>query len=160
MRQGMYGLIEVCIDTMVICSTTGFTVLVTGANTFHGNASTLAAAAFKSVLPGMQYVIYISLILFASTSMMSQWYFGHVSLTYLKKPGLAMAYRILFPFIIVLGSLGSIETVWSIQDCALGLLILPNFAALLFLAPEVRKLTKEFMDPGNGYLDKKEKKDG
>lgn len=159
-RQGMYGVIEVFIDTMVICSTTGFTVLITGANTFHGNASTLAAAAFKSVLPGMQYVIYISLILFASTSLMSQWYFGHVSLTYLKKPGLATAYRILFPFIIVLGSLGSIETVWSIQDCALGLLILPNFAALLFLAPEVRKLTKEFMDPGNGYLDKKEKKDG
>ena len=31
---------------------------------------------------------------------------------------------------------------------------------MLFLAPEVRKLTKEFMDPGNGYLDKKEKKDG
>ncbi len=156
-RQGLYGVIEVFIDTMVICSTTGFTVLITGANTFHTNASTLAAAAFKSVLPGMQYVIYISLILFASTSLMSQWYFGHVSLTYLKKPGLAVAYRLLFPFIIILGSLDSIEMVWSIQDCALGLLILPNIAALIFLAPQVRRLTKEFMDPGNGYLDKKEK---
>lgn len=159
-RQGMYGVIEVFIDTMVICSTTGFTVLITGANTFHTNASTLAAAAFKSVFPGMQYVIYISLILFASTSLMSQWYFGHVSLTYLKKPGLATVYRILFPFVIILGSLGSIEMVWSIQDCALGLLILPNIVTLIFLAPEVKKLTKEFMDPENGYLNKKEKKDG
>ena len=104
---------------------------ITGANTYHTNASTLAAAAFKSVLPGMQYVIYISVILFASTSLMSQWYFGHVSLTYLKKPGWAKIYRIIFPFVIILGSLSSIDMVWSVQDCALGLLILPNIAALI-----------------------------
>ena len=104
------------------------------------------------VFPGMQYVIYISLILFASTSLMSQWYFGHVSLTYLKKPGLAAAYRYLFPVLIILGSLGSIDMVWYIQDCALGLLILPNIAALFGLAPQVRKFVKEFMDPKNGYL--------
>lgn len=152
-RQGLYGVIEVFIDTIIISSTTGFTVLITGANGFHENASTLAAAAFKSVLPGMQYVIYISLILFASTSLMSQWYFGHVSLTYLKMPQLATVYRFLFPIIIILGSLGSIDMVWSIQDCALGLLILPNIAALFCLAPRVRKAVKEFMNPENGYLE-------
>lgn len=151
-RQGMYGVIEVFIDTMLISSTTGFTVLITGVNGFHENASTLAAAAFNSVFPGMQYIIYISLVLFASTSLMSQWYFGHVSLTYLKKPGLAVAYRYLFPLLIILGSLGSIDMVWYIQDCALGLLILPNIAALIFLAPQVRRLVKEFMNPDNGYL--------
>lgn len=125
-RQGLYGVIEVFVDTMIISSTTGFAVLITGANTFHENASTLAAVAFQSVFPGMQYVIYVSLILFAGTSLMSQWYFGHVSLTYLKKAGLAKVYRYLFPVIIILGSMGSIELVWYIQECALGLLILPN----------------------------------
>ena len=154
-RQGLYGVIEVFIDTMLISSTTGFAILITGANGFHENASTLAAAAFKHVLPGMQYVIYISLILFASTSLMSQWYFGHVSLTYLKKPGLAAAYRFLFPVIILLGSLGSIDMVWYIQDCALGLLILPNMVALFFLGPQVRRAVKEFMNPANGYLNAK-----
>ena len=102
----------------------------------------------------MQYVIYISMILFASTSLMSQWYFGHVSLTYLNKPGWAKIYRIIFPFVIILGSLSSIDMVWSVQDCALGLLILPNIAALICLAPQVRRLTREFMDPENGYLKK------
>lgn len=53
-RQGLYGVIEVFVDTIIISSTTGFTVLITGANGFHENASTLAAAAFQSVLPGMQ----------------------------------------------------------------------------------------------------------
>lgn len=100
----------------------------------------------------MQYVIYISLILFASTSIMSQWYFGHVSLSYLKQPKLDMVYRILFPFLIIFGSLSTINLVWDIQDCALGLLIIPNIIALIVLSPEVRRLTKEFLDPDNGYI--------
>lgn len=151
-RQGMYGIMEVFIDTILLCSTTGFTVLITGAVQTHTTASTLAAAAFGSVFPGMQYVIYISLILFASTSIMSQWYFGHVSLTYLKKPTGAAIYRILFPFLILFGSLSTINMVWSIQDCALGLLIIPNVAALVLLAPEVRMLVKEFTAPENDYM--------
>ncbi len=151
-RQGLYGIVEVFVDTMVICSTTGFVVLITGAWTTGTDAANLAAEAFGSVLPGMQYVVSVSLILFALTSLMSQWYFGHVSLTYLKKPSGAVVYRVLFPVLILLGSMTSIELVWSIQDCALGLLILPNVAALLWMAPKVRALTKEFFDPANGYL--------
>lgn len=151
-RQGLYGIVEVFVDTMVICSTTGFTVLITGVWKTHTNPANLAAAAFGSVLPGMQYIVSVSLILFAITSLMSQWYFGHVSLTYLRKPVGAKIYRTLFPALILLGSVTSIDLVWSIQDCALGLLILPNVAALLLLAPKVRALTKEFFDPANGYL--------
>lgn len=143
-RQGLYGIMEVFIDTMIICSTTGFAVLLTGVDRTHANASTLAAAAFGSVLPGMDKVIYISLILFAGTSMMSQWYFGHVSLTYLGRPKLALLYRLLFPLMIMLGSLSTIDLVWAIQDCALGVLILPNIVALLLLGPEVRGLVREF----------------
>ena len=157
-RQGFCGVIEVFVDTFLICSTTGFTILITGVNQYHTNASTLAAAAFGTVLPVMQNIIYISLILFAGTSIMSQWYFGHISLTYLKKPGWAKIYRYVFPVLIILGSLSSIDLVWSIQDCALGLLIIPNIAALLILAPKVRTLTKEFLNPENGYLEKKEKR--
>lgn len=151
-RQGMYGIMEVFIDTILLCSTTGFTVLVTGVTQTHTTASTLAAAAFGSVFPGMQYVIYISLLLFSGTSIMSQWYFGHVSLTYLNYPRGARLYRILFPFLIIAGSLSTIDLVWSVQDCALGLLILPNVAALVLLAPQVRRMVKEFAAPENGYI--------
>ena len=151
-RQGMYGIMEVFIDTILLCSTTGFTVLITGVNQTHTTASTLAAAAFGSTISGLQFVIYISLILFAGTSIMSQWYFGHVSLTYLKKPKGAVIYRFIFPILIMIGSLSTIDMVWSIQDCALGLLIIPNVIALVILGPEVRKLLKEFTDPKNEYL--------
>ncbi len=157
-RQGFYGVVEVFIDTILICSTTGFLVLITGVNQYHTNASTLAAAAFETVVPGMQNLIYISLLLFAGTSIMSQWYFGHVSLQYLKKSQWAVVYRFVFPILILFGSRSTIEMVWSVQDIALGLLIIPNIVALIFLAPEVRKLTKEFLNPDNGYVIKKERR--
>ena len=96
-RQGLYGVVEVFVDTMVICSTTGFAVLITGVWQTSTDAANLAAAAFGSVLPGMEYIVSVSLILFAVTSLMSQWYFGHVSLTYLRKPFGAVVYRMLFP---------------------------------------------------------------
>ena len=154
-RQGFYGIVEVFVDTLLICSTTGFTVLVTGVNQVHDNAATLTAAAFESVFPGMQYVTYISLLLFAGTSIMSQWYFGHVSLSYLKKPKLAAAYRIAFPFLVLIGSMSTIDLVWLIQDCALAFLVLPNAVALIALAPQVRKMTKEFLDPEQGFVERK-----
>lgn len=152
-RQGFYGILEVFIDTILICSTTGFVVLATGVNETSSNAATLAAEAFRTVFPGLEYVIYISLLLFAGTSIMSQWYFGHISLTYLERPRWAAVYRVLFPFLIVFGSMSTIQLVWSIQDVALGLLIIPNLAALCCLAPRVRRLTREFLNPENGYLD-------
>lgn len=153
-RQGLYGIVEVFIDTIIICSTTGFVVLITGVCEYHADAPTLAATAFGSVFFVMKYVIYISLLLFASTSIMSQWYFGHVSLMYLKRPQWAKIYKRVFPLITFLGSISSISLVWSIQDCALGFLVIPNILALIILAPEVRARTKEFIDPQNGYIQK------
>lgn len=151
-RQGFYGIVEVFVDTFLICSTTGIVILLTQANGINDNAATLTATAFDSVLPGMRYIMYFSLILFAGTSIMNQWYFGHVSLTFLQKEEWDSLYRYLFPILIVIGSLGTIRLVWSIQDIALGLLIIPNIVALVVLSRKVRALTKEFLDPDNGYI--------
>lgn len=143
-RQGVYGIVEVFVDTMVICSTTGFAILSSGVDLQSANAVTLAADAFGSVFPALKYVVSVSLVLFASTSIMSQWYFGHVSLTYMKSKNGDRIYRLLFPVLILCGSLSSAGLVWSVQDCMLGLLILPNVAALLILSPQVKQQTMEF----------------
>lgn len=155
-RQGIYGIAEVFVDTIVICSTTGFAVVITGATSLDSNAATLAASAFGTVLPLFSRVVPVCLVLFAGTSLMSQWYFGHVSLNYLGKPRAAFVYRLLFPLMILLGSLSTVDLVWSIQDCALGLLIIPNVIALLLLSPQVRRLTREFFDPNNPFIHKQE----
>lgn len=61
-------------------------------------------------------------------------------------------YRIIFPLAILVGSMSTLDLVWLIQDCALGLLIIPNMIALVVLSPQVRQLTKEFFNPQNGYV--------
>lgn len=148
-RQGLYGVIEVFVDTMVICTTTGLVIIITGSYLTGGNGATLAAEAFSTVFPAFSYVVSVSLILFASTSLMSQWYFGHVSLVYLKSKWGALIYKIFFPAAIIVGSVTSTEIVWTIQDCALGLLIIPNIITLVVMAPMVRRLTKEFFINNN-----------
>ena len=55
-RQGFYGVAEVFVDTMIICSTTGFTVLITGVNAYHSNPASLSATAFQTVLPGFENI--------------------------------------------------------------------------------------------------------
>lgn len=145
-RQAIYGIVDVFIDTIVICSTTGLVILLTGVNNSVTNPSLLTSAAFGTLAPWMSYVVSISLILFAGTSLMSQWYFGHVSLLYLANENAAWVYRFLFPVAILIGSLSSVKLVWLIQDCALGLLIIPNLLALIILSPEVRRLTVEFFN--------------
>lgn len=145
-RQGLFGVMEVFIDTIIICSTTGFAILSSGVQLQGANAATLSASAFATVFSPLKYVVYISLILFATTSLMSQWYFGHVSLLYLKSKNGDLIYKMIFPVLIIIGSCVTVEMVWSLQDCALGLLIIPNIIALLVLAPKVRKMTKEYFN--------------
>lgn len=145
-RQGFYGIIEVFIDTFVICSITGLTILITGVYSFHSNPATLTAAAFDSVFNGYRYVVYISLLLFCFTSIMSQWYFGNVSLTFLKWRRGNILYKAIFPVLIYIGTTSSVHFVWYVQDIALGLLIIPNIGALLFLIPRVKDSIRDFIN--------------
>lgn len=57
-----------------------------------------------------------------------------------------MLYRFLFPVLILCGSLSTVSMVWAIQDCMLGLLVIPNVAALVVMSPEVSGATKEFFN--------------
>lgn len=142
--QGFYGVVEVFVDTMIICSTTGFAILSSGVSLEGASAASLAASAFGTVFPAFRYIVSVSLILFAATSIMGQWYFGHVSLLYIKNKRGDIIYRFLFPVLILCGSLSTVSAVWAIQDCMLGLLIIPNVIALFVMSPEVSRVTKEF----------------
>lgn len=145
-RQGFYGVVEVFVDTMIICSTTGFVILSSGVSLVGASAASLAASAFGTVCPAFRYIVSVSLVLFAATSIMSQWYFGHVSLGYIKCKRGDKFYRYLFLVLILCGSLSTVSMVWAVQDCMLGLLIIPNVIALFVMSPEVSRVTKEFFN--------------
>lgn len=147
-EQGITGVTEVFLDTFVLCTITGLVLGVTGVLELGVPGNVLAIYAFASVWEPLRYVVAFSLLLFCLTTLMSQWYFGFVGLSYLFKRSSAEKFKYVFPCFCIVGALAKIELVWTIQDIALGLLTIPNLIALVVLWPKVRAATKEFFQGG------------
>ncbi|HIT41820.1 MAG TPA: sodium:alanine symporter family protein [Candidatus Caccovicinus merdipullorum] len=143
-EQGMTGVIEVFLDTFVICTITGLVLGVTGILDSGAPANVIVTYAFASVWPPLKYLVAISLLLFSSTTLMSQWYFGFVGLNYLFGRKVAEKFKYVFPLFCVIGAVAALDLVWTIQDIALGLLTIPNLIAIVILCPKVHKASKEF----------------
>ena len=143
-EQGLTGVTEVFLDTFVICTITGLVLGVTGVVDSGMPGNILPLYAFASVWQPLRYVLTVSLLLFSTTSLMSQWYFGFVGLNYIFGRRVAEKFKFIFPCFCVLGATLASEMVWTIQDIALGLLTIPNLVAMLFLWPKVRAATKDY----------------
>ena len=143
-EQGMTGVIEVFLDTFVICTITGLVLGLTGILDSGAPANVIVTYAFASVWPPLKYLVAISLLLFSSTTLMSQWYFGFVGLNYLFGRKVAEKFKYVFPLFCVIGAVAALDLVWTIQDIALGLLTIPNLIAIVILCPKVHKASKEF----------------
>lgn len=143
-EQGITGVTEVFLDTFVICTISGLVVGVTGVLDSGLPGSVLMIYAFSSVWKPLRYLVAFSLLLFCTTTLMSQWYFGFVGLNFLFDRKVADKFKYVFPLFCIIGSLATIELVWTIQDIALGLLTIPNLIALFVLCPKVRAASKEF----------------
>lgn len=143
-EQGITGVMEVFLDTFVICTITGLVLGVTGVLDSGAPGSVIAIHAWAGVWPPLRYVLICCLLLFCVTTLISQWYFGFVGLNYVFGFSPADKFKYLFPFFCIIGALLKIDLVWTIQDIALGLLTIPNLAAMVVLFPQVRRCTKEY----------------
>ena len=145
-RQGLYGLLEVFIDTILICSLTSFIVLTSGVTEMKISPAVYVITAFGTIHCLFKYIIGISMILFAFSTILSQWYFGNVTLTYIFNSKTASYFKYVFVCLALIGSTTTLKTVWLIQDILLGLMILPNLVGILLLSPEIKNSTKEFFE--------------
>lgn len=143
-EQGLAGVTEVFLDTFVICTISGLVIGITGVLGPGSVGSTLSIRAFAAVWPPLRYVVILSLSLFCTTTLMSQWYFGFVGLNYLFSASIAEKFKYIFPFFCVIGAVLTIDLVWTLQDIALGMLTIPNLIAIVILSPQVRRATKDF----------------
>ena len=156
-NQGLWGIFEVFLDTIVICTITGLSVVIFGLglpdfalNGFGGlKGSDLAIAAFSNgVAAWGGYGITIATVLFAASTIFGWSYYGEKALEYLCKDSkiAVLIYKIIFCCAVVFGSVGSLSLMWNIADTLNGLMAIPNLIGLLFLSPIVVKLTKDFFD--------------
>jgi AGCS family alanine or glycine:cation symporter len=139
-RQGLYGIFEVFVDTILICTTTGLVVLVTGDWQSGATGAALSTQAFTTGLPGT----------FAFSTLIGWSYYGETGAVYLFGTRVAVPYRILWLVFIYLGAIGSLQLVWSIADTLNGLMAIPNLISVLISIPLLRRLHKEFFDERRG----------
>ncbi len=145
-RQGLYGIFEVFVDTILVCTTTGLVVLVTDSWTHGLSGAALAGAAFSTGLPGTwgNVVVTVSLVLFAFSTVIGWSYYGETGIVYLLGAKAAVPYRLVWLVFIYLGSVGSLHLVWDIADTLNGLMALPNLLSVLLSLTLLRRLLKEF----------------
>ncbi len=138
-EQGMWAILEVFLDTIVMCTVTSFVILSSGVwqSGTSLDGAELFGAAFSSVLGRAGDVILsvtISLLAFASLTGWS--YYGERSTEYLLGLRAVPYYRVLFIAAIFLGSVTGLETVWNLADILNCLMAIPNLAAILMLSGE------------------------
>ncbi len=147
-RQGLYGIFEVFVDTILICTTTGLVILVTGEWDSGQTGAALSVRAFETGLPGTwgDIVVTGGLVLFAFSTIIGWSYYGETGIVYLFGARAAMPYRIAWLVFVFLGSIGSLHVVWDIADTLNGLMAIPNLIAVLGSIPLLLRLKREFFE--------------
>jgi AGCS family alanine or glycine:cation symporter len=145
-RQGLYGIFEVFVDTILICTVTGLVILVSDTWSSGLNGAALSASAFETGLPGVwgDLVVTTGLVLFAFSTLIGWSYYGETGIVYLLGSRAAVPYRLLWLLFIYLGATGSLQIVWGVADTLNGLMALPNLIGVLASIPLLLRLQREF----------------
>lgn len=147
-KQGFWGIFEVVVDTIIICTITAIVILSTGAwqKVDADQASTMVTEAWADVF-GTQLAgtfISIALFFFVLSTIVIIIYYGEKQAEYLFGTGFSKVMRFVYIVAIFIGAVGGLQLVWQFLDLLLALVILPNIIALIFLNNDVRRVTKDY----------------
>lgn len=145
-EQGLISMTGTFIDTLIICTLTGLTILVTGQWSVEGLAGApLTQAAFATVFGNTGSIaLTISLVLFAFTTILGWSYYGERCIEFLFGTKSILPYRLVFVAMVALGGFLKLDLIWTIADIVNGLMALPNLIALLALSPVIIKETRQY----------------
>ncbi|MBE5876061.1 MAG: alanine:cation symporter family protein [Lachnospiraceae bacterium] len=150
-RQGLVSMTGVFIDTIIICTMTGISIVVTGAWQVEGlEGVQVTSYAFQNGLPFPSQVsafaLMLCLVFFAFTTILGWDYYSERCLEYLtnKNQKAIKVYRWLYILAVFIGPFLTVSAVWTIADIFNGLMAIPNMIALFALSGVVAKETKDF----------------
>ena len=148
-RQGLWGIFEVFIDTIVMCTATALVILLTGAWTSGEDGAKLTIAAFSVPLGGTwgSVLVTLCMVLTAYDTILAWCFYGETCCAFVFGHShiVRMIYRLLWLPFILLGSLLKLKHIWNVADMLNGLMAIPNLIALLALTGVVVTLTKGFL---------------
>ncbi|MCP8617907.1 alanine/glycine:cation symporter family protein [Salirhabdus salicampi] len=153
-RQALVSMTQVFIDTILVCSITGITIVMSG---FYGSGTpmvdgeqmtgaALTSESFAFFLGDFgSYIVTIGLVFFAFSTILGWCYYGEKSFSYLVGEKGIPFYRFVFVAAVFFGAVISLEVVWTFADVMNGLMAFPNLIGLLVLSGVVVSETKRFM---------------
>ena len=144
-EQGLISMTGTFIDTLIICTLTGLTILVTGVWSGDLNGVALTQSAFSTIFSNFgPALLTIFLVLFAFTTILGWNYYGERCFEFLFGVRFIWLYRVVFVLMVLLGGFIELDMVWIIADIVNALMALPNLIALLALSPVVVAETKKY----------------
>jgi alanine or glycine:cation symporter, AGCS family len=150
-EQGVVGIFEVFIDTVVVCTVTAFVILESGLWTdpaFANASGDLTAAALGTVIPGARAIVATCSFLFGFSTLIGWAYYGEKCIEFIFGSRVIMAYRVVFTALIMVGSIVSVPLVWAIGTLLNGFMAFPNLVGIFFLMRMVRTITRDYFERG------------
>ena len=164
-KQGLWGMFEVFITTIIICTLSGLVVLTSDVylNAFYGgaaptlngievNGASLSSAAFGEALSYVGEIgVAVATVFFALSTILGWAYYGEVCAGFLfkKKTKTAVTvYRIIYVVFVFVGAIANLGLIWSIADVMNVLMAVPNLIGIIGLYKVVIKITKEHFARG------------
>ena len=145
-REGLIAMLGPFIDTVVVCSLTAFAILLTGVwQNSENDGVKLTLEAFELGIPVIgKYLLMISALVFALSTMFTYSYYGQKCASYLFGAKVAGYYNYIYLITIVVGAVASLDLVVSLVDGMYAVMAFPNMIAALYLAPKVKAAAKDY----------------
>ena len=151
-RQGLVSMTGTFIDTIVICTMTGLSIVISGTWNVGLEGVEVTTKAFQMGMPFPpvvpSFILMLCLVFFAFTTILGWNYYGERCLEYLTngRMKIVMGYRYLYILAVFIGPFMTVEAVWKIADIFNALMALPNLIALAALSPVVIAETKAYFN--------------
>ena len=144
-EQGLISMTGTFIDTIIICTLTGLSLVVSGVWCGPLNGAAMTESAFTMAFPAFgSMLLLVGLVLFAFTTILGWNYYGERCVEYLMGVKAILPYRIIFICLIACGPFLKLEEIWVLADIVNGLMAIPNLIALIALSGVVVAETKTY----------------
>tara|TARA_Y100000590_G_scaffold118214_1_gene135231 strand:+ start:321 stop:1676 length:1356 start_codon:yes stop_codon:yes gene_type:complete len=147
-KEGLVAMIGPFVDTIIVCTLTAFSILVSGVWDFD-NASgiQLVLLSFEKSIPYFgKYILFSCTFIFAITTLFGNSYFGERCLSYLVGENYSYYYRFFYISLIIIGSVSSLDFVLSLIDLSYGIMIFPTMISTLILMPKINVLSIKYFE--------------
>ncbi|QHI71160.1 alanine/glycine:cation symporter family protein [Aminipila terrae] len=149
-KQGLFGIFEVFIATIIICTLTAFVILCSGVPFTYGVAAgaDLTIKGFTSTYGGWVSILTaVALCCFAFSTVLGWGLYGSRCIEFLFGTTIIKPFMIVYSLVAIIGATADLGIIWGIADTFNGLMAIPNLIALFLLSGTVVKLVKEYFSP-------------